>query len=117
MSFTGADFCLDSERGVIRLVYWLLRERAIVIGKCTNSFFMISINVLESCCVAERYYCIIEIDYRIVGSSIDCFESQKSIEYDYIRSQNESNNVYNNMTQLKKDQIKVVNKNNNSKHK
>ena len=29
---------------------------------------------------------------------------------------NESNNVYSNMTQLTKDQILLVNKNNNSKH-
>ena len=58
-----------------------------------------------------------EIDYRIAGSTIDCFESQKSIEYGYIRSQTESNNVYSNMTQLAKDQVILVNKNNNSKHK
>ena len=45
------------------------------------------------------------------------FESQRIIEYGYIRSQNESNNVHNSMTQLAKDQIILVNKNNNSKHK
>ena len=56
----------------------------------------------------------ISIDF---GFSIDRLRVEESIEYGYIRSQNESNNVHNSMTQLAKDQIILVNKNNNSKHK
>ena len=56
----------------------------------------------------------ISIDF---GFSIDRLRVKESIEYGYIRSQNESNNVHNSMTQLAKDQIILVNKNNNSKHK
>ena len=58
-----------------------------------------------------------ESSYRILGFSIDCLRVKESNEYGYIRSQNESNNVHNSMTQLAKDQIILVNKNNNSKHK
>ena len=56
----------------------------------------------------------ISIDF---GFSIDRLRVKESIEYGYIRSQNESNNVHNSITQLAKDQIILVNKNNNSKHK
>ena len=56
----------------------------------------------------------ITIDF---GFSIDRLRVKESIEYGYIRSQTESSNVYSNMTQLAKDQIILVNKNNNSKHK
>ena len=58
-----------------------------------------------------------ENSYRILEFSIDRLRVKESIAYGYIRSQTESNNVYSNMTQLAKEQIILVNKTNNSKHK
>ena len=58
-----------------------------------------------------------ENSYRILGFSIDRLRVKESTEYGYIRSQNESNKAYRSTTELTKDQIILVNKNNNSKHK